>query len=173
MITLKQFLETIDYRITEGSEFHWQCYGPNAYCLDSWDGKHDDGTSFQVTFDRDTQTVYQVEAHDFGRRKAYRYINPEFANAHRDEAFKRGVDADEAYDDVKFVDLEVEEDWLEKAHAIANGESYDERVSIPLDLEHNELFKLMTLAHEQDITLNQLMVEILTEAMNRRQQCLT
>jgi hypothetical protein len=37
----------------------------------------------------------------------------------------------------------------------------DTRVDVPLNLNQNELFKLMKLAHEQDITLNQLVESIL------------
>jgi hypothetical protein len=41
MITLKEWMEVVDYRITEGSGYSWQCFGANAYCLDSWDGDQD------------------------------------------------------------------------------------------------------------------------------------
>ena len=34
MITLKDYLEAIDYRITGGSEYQWKCFGPNARYLD-------------------------------------------------------------------------------------------------------------------------------------------
>lgn len=41
--------------------------------------------------------------------------------------------------------------------------SKDNRVTIPIDLEDELLFKLMLMAHEQDITLNQLVENILRE----------
>ena len=50
MITLKEWMEIVDYRITEGSGYQWQCYGPNAYCLDSWNGEQD-GHSLSIIFD--------------------------------------------------------------------------------------------------------------------------
>lgn len=164
MITLQKFLEVINYRVTEGSEYQWECYGPDAFGLDSWD--HDyNGISFNIIFDRVNQTVFQVEAHDFANRRSYRYINPDFAKQHREEAQARGVSYKEAYDEVDFVDLETEEDWISKATAIANYQPYDTRVSVPIDLSHDELFTLMTMAHERDITLNQLVAEVLTVAL--------
>ena len=40
MITLKDFMEVVDYRVTEGSEFTWTCFGPAAYTLSAWNGDH-------------------------------------------------------------------------------------------------------------------------------------
>ena len=54
MITLKEWMEIVNYRITEGSDFTWSCYGDNAYCLDSWDGDQN-GSSFTIIFDTKTQ----------------------------------------------------------------------------------------------------------------------
>jgi hypothetical protein len=37
---MKEYMELIDYKITEGGTYGWQCYGPNSYILDSWNGVH-------------------------------------------------------------------------------------------------------------------------------------
>ena len=50
MITMKEWMDLVNYRITEGSAYTWQCYGGNAYMLDSWNGEQD-GHSFTVIFD--------------------------------------------------------------------------------------------------------------------------
>lgn len=163
MITLKQFLETVNYRITEGYEFQWRCFGDKAYGLESWCGNHD-GASFSVIFDQGDQTVYQVEAHDLANCRAYRMINPLFAEAHAHECANRGLD-DVAYDDVKFIDLESDDDFIAKATAIFSGEEYDTRVSIDVDLPDDTLFALMKQAHEQDITLNQLIEQVLRDVI--------
>lgn len=172
MITLKQFLETINYRITEGFNHQWACYGNKAYGLDSWDGVQD-GASFSIIFDQGDQTVYQVEAHDLANNRSYRMINPLFAEAYALECTTRGLD-DVAYDGVTFTDLEADDDFLEKATAIFHGVEYDTRVSIPVDLPDATLFTLMKQAHEQDITLNQHMENVLREAIenHKANQCL-
>ena len=47
-----------------------------------------------------------------------------------------------------------------------NGNEYDTRVMVPVDLDDDTLMKLFTIAHEQDITLNQLVENILTELIS-------
>jgi hypothetical protein len=164
MITLKEWMEVVDYRITEGSNYCWNCYGPNAYSLDSWNGDYE-GHSFSIIFDTKTQEVYEVQAHDFKNQRAYRLCNPEYQKAMETEADNRGINKKEAWDDVNYTDLEVDDDWFQKALAIAAGEVYDTRVSIPVDFSDNELFTYMKMAHERDITLNQLIEQALREAM--------
>ena len=164
MITLKQFFETFDYRITEGGDYGWSCYGPNSYQLSSWNGVHGTGGwSANAVFDTETQTVYEVEVCDYTHNRAYRLINPAYVEAYRKEAAQHNVNLNQAWDDVNFTDLDVNEDWLEKAQAIVAGEAYDDRVQIELNLDQDLLFDLMKLAHQQDTTLNQLVETILRE----------
>ena len=87
MITMKEWMELVNYRITEGSDYCWQCYGPNAYHLDSWNGDQD-GHSFTIVFDTKNQTVYEVQAHDYLHQRAYRMINEEFRKKNKKEAKK-------------------------------------------------------------------------------------
>ena len=162
MITLKQYFETINYRVSEGYQFQWQCYGPNAHGLESVDMRF---YSVGIVFDTQDQTVYQVEAHDHRNGRSYRLVNPLFDDARRQECARRGLDPDDAYDTVKFIDLETTEDFLEKATAIIKGEDYDTRVSVPLELPDDMLFLLMKQAHEQDITLNEHMENVLRMAI--------
>lgn len=160
MITLKEYFEINNYRITEGSEYLWSCYGPKAYSLSSWNGEQD-GYSTDCVFDTVDQTVYEVTVCDYANQRAYRYINPDFVSPYRGEAIIRGVESNEAWDDVSYVDLETVEDFIEKATAIVNNEPYDERVQVELNLTDDEVHQLMKLAHEQDITFNELVNNIL------------
>jgi hypothetical protein len=166
MITLKDFMETVQYRITEGSDYGWQCFGPNAYMLSYWNGDYD-GHSLNIVFDTATQAVYTAEVCDYRNSRAYRLVDPEFKSAHDSEAQQREVDHDQAWDDIKYTDLDVDEDWLEKARAIVAGQDYDTRVVLPVDLPDDVLFALMRQAHERDITLNQHMERILKEEIDR------
>ena len=160
MITMKEWMELIGYRITEGSDYCWQCYGSNAHCLDSWNGEQD-GHSFTVIFDTKDQTVYEVQAHDYVHNRAYRMINPDFQKKYKKEAKHRDIDKNNAWDDVNYIDLEVDDDFIQKCLAIQAGEDYDTKVSVPLELEDDKMFELMRMAHKQDITLNQLVENIL------------
>lgn len=149
MITLKEWMELVDYRITEGSDYN--LYSTNAYNLNSWDGLQT-GHSFAITFDTITQVVYCVEACDYGNNRAYRLINPDYKDVD---------DSIQAWDDTNWIDLEVDDDFFQKALAIKEGEAYDTRVSIPLDLPHNEMFEIMKMAHERDMTLNDFIEEVI------------
>jgi len=157
MITLKQFMETVDYRICEGST--WNGFAPGAYSLDYWNGDQD-GHSLCVIFDTKDQTVFCVQACDYKGNRAYRYTHPD----HRKDLDKQ------AWDEVEWTDLEDETDWLEKAESIVAGRDYDTRVSIPLELGEVEMFRLMSMAHKQDITLNQLVEKIIQQVVDKHQE---
>ena len=134
--------------------------------LDSWNGEQD-GYSFTVIFDTKTQVVYEVQAHDYVHNRAYRMINPDFKKKTKKEAKRRDVDKNNAWDDVDYVDLETDDDFIQKCLAIKTGEDYDTRVSVPLELGDNEMFELMRMAHEQDLTLNHLVENILRNVIAR------
>lgn len=167
MSLLQEWMEACNYRITEGSDYQWRCYGDEAYCLDSWNGRQD-GHSFSVIFDKQDQTVYELQAHDYANNRAYRWINPDYKLEFDAESVSRGVDADEAWDDLKYVLLETTQDFFDKMTAIYQGVEYDTRVVVPLDLEDELLFDLMRMAHERDITLNQMVEIVLRQVIDQQ-----
>jgi ribosomal protein S18 len=167
MITMKEWMELVDYKITEGSDYMWSCYGPNAYTLDSWNGVHGvGGYSFSIVFSTKSQKVYEVSMCDYTNDRAYRMINPKNVEKHRKEAEHKSVLANQAWDDVDYVDLDVVDDFIQKALAIKAGESYDTRVSVPVDFTDEELLKYMKLAHERDMTFNEFVEEALQCALD-------
>lgn len=113
--------------------------------------------------------VYEVQSHDFKNDRAYRLINPDFKDNRDSESTKRNVSLDEAWDEVNYVDLESDDDWIQKALAIAAGEDYDTRVSIPIDLPEEELMVLFKMAHERDMTFNDFVEQVLREQLERLQ----
>ena len=164
MITMKEWMELVDCRITEGSAFGWNCYGSDAYTLDSWNGDQD-GHSFTIIFDTKTQVVYEVQAHDYVHNRAYRMVNPDFEKKLKKESKRRDVNRDEAWDDVNYINLEVDDDFIQKCLAIKAGEDYDTRVQVPVDFSDQELLQYMKMAHEHDMTFNQFVEEALRHAI--------
>jgi hypothetical protein len=162
---MKEWMELVDYKITEGSDYMWSCYGPNAYTLDSWNGEQD-GYSFSIVFSTKTQKVYEVSMCDYTNDRAYRMINPKNVEKHRKESEHRSVLENQAWDDVNYVDLDVVDDFIQKALAIRAGEPYDTRVLVPVDFTDEELLTYMKIAHERDITFNQLVEDALRQAIN-------
>ena len=59
------------------------------------------------------------------------------------------------------------DDWVEKATAIVKGEDYDARIVVPLNFSEEELFTLMKMAHEMDLSLNKFVEHILTLAIEQ------
>lgn len=169
MITLKDFMEIVDYRITEGSDYQWACFGPTAYRLDSWNGEQD-GHTVSILFDTHSQEVYQVEAFDYSNERAYRMTNPKYKDLFKEECEHREV-IDMAWErddgtNVEYVDLDVVEDFVEKARAIVIGEEYDTRVKVPVDFTDEELLMYMKMAHERDMTFNAFVEMALRAAMD-------
>lgn len=163
-MNLRELFEAFDYHVSGGSQYQWNCFGPYARYLDF---EIDEGKVVgSVIFDTVNQTVYQAEVWPT-EGNPYRWTNPAFIDACKQEFKDNKVDWSNAFDDTKFVDLEVEKDFIEKATAIANGLEFDTRVQVPLDLDDDLLMKLFTMAHERDITLNQMVEEILTQMLER------
>ena len=158
---LSEINNIFQHKITSGGEYLWNCY-PSPWTID-YTSKYAHGT---VIFDTVTQRVYEVnvspaaDAYGATEPKPYRYIDPAYREAYTLEAKKRNVDPSEAWDDVKWVDLETEEDFLDKAHKMFDGDSFDTRIQVPIDLDNDTMLKLCMEAHKRDITLNE-MVEIL------------
>jgi len=78
----------------------------------------------------------------------------------------RDVNLNEAWDDVDYVDLDVADDFIQKALAIRAGENYDTRVQVPVDFSDEELLQYMKLAHERDMTFNEFVEEALRHAIS-------
>jgi hypothetical protein len=164
---LSEVNNTFQHKITSGSEYGWDCYGSNTWSID-YTSKYAFG---YVIFDTVTQRVYEVNVTPaFGawgtvehEPKPYRYIDVDYRLSHDTEAKDRNVNANQAWDDTNWVDLETEEDFIEKATKMFNGEGFDTRIQVPVELDDDTLLKLTMEAHKRDITLNKLIEEILRE----------
>jgi hypothetical protein len=103
---------------------------------------------------------------DYTNDRAYRMINPKNQKKHEKEAMERGVNLNEAWDCVNYVDLDVVDDFIQKALAIRAGEDYDTRVQVEVDFSDEDLLQYMKIAHERDITFNELVEQALRNAIS-------
>lgn len=99
------FLREIDYGVTEGSQFCWTCYGPDAWYLDAG--------SVSAVIDRKTGFVYEISVHDQSQDVNHRWIHPEYLEGYVDEANSRGCDPWQAYDDVQYIRVDGEDHIME------------------------------------------------------------
>jgi hypothetical protein len=166
MIHLKDFIEAIDYKITGGSEYQWDCFGPNARYLDCADKEGYNGDySINAVFDSVNQTVYAIEVWDYINDREYRWIDKAWVKDHMKSCAKHNVDVYESMDGRNYIDLDVAEDILEKANALVKGVEYDTRVQVPVNFSDEDLLKYMKLAHERDMTFNDFVEEALQHAI--------
>ena len=168
MITIKEWMELVDYKITEGSDYGWQCYGANAYQLDSWNGVHGKGGySFSIVFSTKTQKVYEVSVCDYTNDRAYRMIAEDKQKKHRKEAEVRNTNLSEAWEDVDYVDLEVDDDFIQKCLAIRAGEDYSTDISVPINLPDDLLMFAFKTAHAENMTFNDWMNQMLRDFVDK------
>lgn len=161
MITIKDFMNCTQHRITEGTPYLWNCYGENAYTIEYCN----DHSLVYIVYNNITFEVHEMQAWDYTNIREYRWINPDYIKAYKKECKTRNIKYKNSTDNAIFIDLDVPEDILEKAKSIIIGEDYDTRVQMIIDLDDELLFAAMTMAHEQDITFNQLITEILKIAV--------
>lgn len=165
MIDLETLIKLADYKITGGEEYQWKCFGPNARYIDFETNPSE--VSFSIIFDTKTQEVYEATVCDYKKENCYRIINPSCKDDYQYEADYRNCNHMQAYDDVNYIDLDVDEDFIEKATAILNDEPYDERVVISVELPQDVIYILMQNAHNEDITLNHYMEKIFAAALEK------
>lgn len=106
---LKKFLKAANGRICGGTEYQWDCF-PNGQYTDvsDLDGNEVGG----CIYNRLTMKVYQVEVHVYDDQVSYRWTHPEWEQAYYDEANRRNVDGDNAYDDVQYNLIDDEDEIL-------------------------------------------------------------
>lgn len=101
MLTLKDFLEITDYQYTDTSKYGWKCFGDAAQYMDYWN-RAQDGFQLSMLHDLLTPTVYSFEVSDFKKNKAWRWTNPAYKQAYLDECQARGVEVNQAWDDIDY-----------------------------------------------------------------------
>jgi len=165
-MNLSKIIQALDYKVTGGSEYCWNCFGPDARFLDF----ESEYAHASIVFDSKNQTVYEAtvtDKKDDSDKGPYRWLNPETKSAHHDEAKSKGVNVNKAWDNIDWIELEIEDDFLEKAKAVFENLPFDRRVTVPMDLDDDVILHLALEAHKKDITLNKMIEILLQDAIDR------
>lgn len=116
-MNLQQFMDAVDCRVCGGSNFQWECY-PNARYMDISDLN---GTQVgSCLFSTASQEVYEIEFRVHEDDVAYRWTDPLYASPRDQESLIKGLDPTLAYDDVKFTEVESEEEILKLVRNITH-----------------------------------------------------
>ena len=99
-ITLKHFIEAVNFKIKDSGAFGWECYGENAYMLDAFN----ENASGTVVYDTKKFIVYELRYSDYKKEVAYKWINPKFVKKHNSEMKSRGFESDQAWDSINYTE---------------------------------------------------------------------
>ena len=150
---LNQVLKVINHTFASGGPFLWTCYGEDAMYIDFKTINNVPVGS--ILFDTSTAEVYEITAEIPDEELSYRWISSDFREEFYAESISKGFDPSIAWDKVRFVDVEIEEDILEKVEAIVNGREFDRSVSVQLEFTEEEELELHRQAHKAGITTNE------------------
>lgn len=92
-------------RIQGGCPYLWACFGGSAHYVLLGQGEPSP-QHVACVFDRDSGIVYALELFDETKGRAWHWVNELWIEPYLTECSERGVDPDEAYDDVQF-------EWVE------------------------------------------------------------
>jgi hypothetical protein len=104
---LKDFLKSTKYKINDGFEYLWSCYGENVFSIGREScvrGKFTYSTG--CIFDTKTQNVYEVNFWDYKKRKVFRWIKKSYLKKYKAEARSRNVSFHKASDEMDYEDIE-------------------------------------------------------------------
>ena len=113
MITLKDWLEGVQYRISDIWGFQWDCFGKNAMGIESdWCCDEGGGRTYTITYNPDTKEVFEVCSYSQDDNTALRWINPKYKKAYFAEEKLRGMENVFDFEDViQFTEVKSPGGW--------------------------------------------------------------
>lgn len=162
-----EIIQAAQYKIVEGSDYQWQCYGKNARMLDFTSDGGDSGVN--CIFDSVDQTIYEVCVYP-KKGECYRWVNPEYLSALKKEYKKRELDFNMATESEKWIVLENKEDVLRKTSQVINTGQCDDDITIIVDLPKEELYQLCLKAHKENMTLNDYLIKTALDEISEDKQ---
>lgn len=154
MIYLADIMAAVNFKVQGGGNYLWSCYGPNAQFMDFGVDENLE-MSVSCVFDTSNQEVYEITVCPRAS-KMYRWINPQYLEVWKEECVSRKIE-----EELEYTDVEDEDDILNKAEQ-AMGVKVDASVPVEIHVEPSLMNKLFMLAHQNAMTLNQLVNVILT-----------
>lgn len=162
---LQEYITATENKISEGCDYQWNCFGMKPFMITTY--FENANTEATAIYDRKTLDVFSVEFLDNDSNTIYRYLDHKYKDAYYAECESRGIDPKNEFDLFKIREVIVEADILNKINCSALGDEYDTRIKVPLDLPDPLLFDLMKLAHEKDVTLNELITGAIASSIER------
>lgn len=115
---LNEVLNAANGQVCGGSEFQWKCFGPNARFLELADINGEEVCN--IVFDSKDQTVYEIEAYVNEDMLVYKWIDPHYLQALKDECVSRDIAFNDAYDEVEYTFIDTDVEILDLVHKIVH-----------------------------------------------------
>lgn len=105
---IQNYLEVLDYKISDGSKFLWNCFGENCYILTWRETEYDWEYTSSVYFDTITKEVYMMELFDEKENKCHYWLNSKFIDAYEQDCIRRGVSrVPKGYEDLLYFHSDI------------------------------------------------------------------
>lgn len=108
----------LGWRITDGGEYLWECYGKGCRSIEIGDD-HRDGLCIYLVFDPKTLRVFEVTGHgpvyELTDNNPWRWIEGEYQPAFRNECTRRKIKWQHAWDGVTYSEV-GDDDLLRMIH---------------------------------------------------------
>lgn len=179
---INQVMAAANWCALSGSVYYWDCFGPNVRILtfekNQTDGSapvYNDNEVADVVYSTTTGQVYKLSVYNQPKFDgdentwAYTWIDPEVKNQYIAECRQRNVVPFVVWESFVAALVETEDDILQKLHDQVNMRKVDHCIQVPLKLSDKEWYSLMRMAHEKDITLNQLVENTLTKHLMNKE----
>jgi hypothetical protein len=151
MIKLNDFLNITQYETGHLEVVNQQdVYGKTAISLEVYAVEFN---KLICVYDIVSQEVLEIIAEDHALGKSYVWQTSDI----------KGLGNYRDY----LIELETEEDILEKAEAIFFHKPYDSRIVIPLDIKDEDFLMYAKAAHKLDITINEFMEKAIREMVEK------
>lgn len=151
---LSDIMDAAQFKVQGGSNYLWNCYGKNAHFMD-FGLTENSAANVSCVFDTENQEVYEVTV-STEEGKMYRWINPKYFDVWKAECVSRKIE-----EELDYIDVDVEDDILDKAFEVIEHGVCDSLVTMEIKLEQDVIYKVAMHAHENDITFNELVNIIL------------
>lgn len=161
MSYFQQLLEASQFKIVGGSEYLWNSFGKDVRYLDIENSELN--IQLDLIFNTQTQEVFQASL--FMKDNTFRWLSPDYIDAYKKECYERDVDPRIAYDNVKYCDCAVFEDFLSKVKEAFETGTCDNKVTIQLDLKEEEKEQLLDAC--KDISLDDFVSQILAKEVEK------
>lgn len=166
-MTLHDFFSMFDYKVTEGSEFYWNCFGPNCRFIELKNNE----IGGCVVFSKEDQEILQAEVYDEAKNVAYRWMPPSAKEKYFTECEVRNVPKMEAWEGCDFIDVETVNEFSDIVKSLIQGEplegDFEGDMDVELELPHHVIVFLSLEAHKRNITLNEMINIVLRDMLTK------